>query len=301
MSTLISLLTFALVASAQPITPKRVFFHRDQVESWRSCYVPPLDEALAFTRSPDFQGLAGVELSAPLRTDSDNQIVIQYKNPTGSGADVVRRLPPCPFSYADQTDIVDCRVTVISDRYQSPVECLSEQAIQLHHQLLTHDPRLRHLNCDAMVLNPIQNSWTQPFRRSDLKVMSYLHSQNQSVSPRTARGLVNEGGSHLPYQWWSAWLAFNFMEDLLQNETCDASVDEVTLTTSQSFWKNQTWCPWGLRVVALTCNEATDFDVTEKISIPLNPHAVEVQNFCANEPQPAARESESLNCPTRIN
>jgi hypothetical protein len=295
------LITSTLITSAQPITPKRVFFHRDQPESWRSCYVPPLDEALAFTRGPDFQSLASVVLSALPRTDQENQIVIQYQNPTGSGADVVRRLPPCPFSYADQTEVIECQVSVINNRYQPPVEYLSEQAISLHRQLRSHDPSLLHIDCDAMVLNPIRNRWTQQFRRSDVKIMSYLRSQNHPVSPRTARGLVTEGGSLLPHQWWSAQLAFNFMEDLLQNEGCDASVDEITLVTSRSHWSNQAWCPWGLRVIELTCHDATDFDDSQLIAVPLSPRAGEIQNFCANENKPAARESELMNCPTRSN
>ena len=232
---------------------EEIFFDRDSEQVLRNCYSVTPERALEIALQPSFATQHSIVMTASPVLDQ-GRVLIFFQDPGDPTQSKKREIQACPFSWADQSELVQCEIEVQSLPPSEPVSYLTPNylSVNLGWTRLGIEPLL---NCELGEARLIRNAWKQPLRRSLLKTLEYLSERREPWIPSSAIGLIVEGGSRFYHQPWSTQLDLNFSITRLQMEMCDAAVDEISAPENWSHWVGKTWCPWGIEVVRVQCSD----------------------------------------------
>ena len=260
-----------------------VYFQRDDAKPWQNCYAVAAPDALRSIESRDFKGASLIDIEG-VRLDGET-IRVTHRDPRG----VVREIAfeRCPFEEADRRRLITCEVTVQTAQAAGRVAHLGHLP-EIEARWRRKDPRARVIDCRAGVVRPVRNSWRQGFTLADYKLIRLIDARRSPLVPMTAFGTVARGAGTNALQDWHATVGFEFMENRMQPEICDASVEELSLTENLDSWlaaRNGAWCPWGLEIVALSCDGLPPIrSAAAPSSAPLDPASPEVAAHCRATP-----------------
>lgn len=244
----------ALLLLALALAPRAraagIYFQRDDAKPWQNCYAIPLEDALRRVRARDFKGAGLISIE---RVALEGETIhVSHRDGRGVLQDIALRR--CPFAEEDRRRPLRCEVTVQTARSgkAAPLELLA----RIEALWRAQDPGARVIDCRAGTARSVRNSWEQDFTLADYKLIGRINELRLPLVPMTAFGTVSKGAGTNRLQGWRAAVGFEFMENRMQPEICDASVEELSIPGNLDSWvktRNGGWCPWGLEIVSLSC------------------------------------------------
>mgnify|MGYP001599440852 CR=1 FL=1 len=257
-----------------------VYFQRDDPKPWQNCYTLAPQDAFARIKAGNFKGAGLLQISA-IRLDGE---VVRVSHLDYSGASREIAFGRCPFEETDKKILLSCDVTVQNVRPTGQIDDFSYlQRIETEWRKLDQNARV--IDCRAGVAYPVRNSWAQTFTLADYKLIRHINNLGLPLVPSTSFGTVSRGTGLNRLQNWRATVGFQFMENRMQPEICDASVEELSIPENLESWvktRNGAWCPWGLEVVSLSCQGLPRVESsTAHSSISLPHGAPEIDAHCA--------------------
>lgn len=260
-----------------------VYFQRDDAKPWQNCYAVEPRDALRSIEARDFKGASLIDIER-VRLDGAT-IRVSHRDAHGALREIA--FERCPFDEADRRAVINCEVTVQTARPSGKISHLGHLP-EIEARWRRTDPRARVIDCRAGIVHPVRNSWRQGFTRADYKLIRRINELRAPLVPMTAFGAVAKGAGSNPLQAWRATVGFEFMENRMQPEICDASVEELSLTENLDSWlsvRNGAWCPWGLEIVVLTCDGLPPvLSAAASSSASLDPASPEVEAHCGSKP-----------------
>lgn len=260
-----------------------IYFQRDDAKPWQNCYALTPQDALRSIETRDFKGASLIDIER-VRLDGET-IRVSHRDSRGAVREIV--FNRCPFDEADRRNRISCEVTVQTAQASGRISHLGHLP-EIEARWRRKDPNARVIDCRAGVVRPVRNAWRQGFTLADYKLIRRINELRAPLVPMTSFGTVakDAGGNRL--QEWRATVGFEFMENRMQPEICDASVEELSLTENLDSWlsvRSGAWCPWGLEIVALSCDGLPLIESAAAPSrVPLDPSSPEVAAHCGNKP-----------------
>lgn len=268
----------ATTGAAAPADEAGIYFQRDDARPWQNCYSIPQQEALLRARAGRFKDAGLIALLGA--EASGERIVVSHGDPARPQSLVLER---CPFTENERSVQLQCEVTVQTMRHRGELDSLSHYP-EIEKEWRRKDPSVSLIDCRDGSVSPVRNVWRQTFALADYKLIARINAQGHRLIARTALGRISEGGSLHPHQGWSAAMGFNFMENRMQMEICDAAVEEISVPRFRQLWlntRNGGWCPWGLEIVSLSCPGQARVDGSTSFSrLRLNTVEPEVRSYC---------------------
>lgn len=277
-----ALLILALLPAPRALAAG-IYFQRDDAKPWQNCYAVETQEALRRIEARDFKGASLIDIRG-VRLDGET-IRVQHRDARGLAQEVA--FGKCPFDEADRKKTITCEVVVQTARTAAKIAHLGHLG-EIETRWRRKDPRASVIDCRAGVVYPVRNSWRQSFRLADYKLIRRIAEMGAPLVPMTAFGTAAKGAGTNPLQEWRATLGFEFMEHRMQPEICDASVEELSLTENLDSWvsaRSGSWCPWGIEIVALSCDGLPPVESAAAPSrVPLDAASPEVAAYCGGKP-----------------
>ncbi len=256
-----------------------IYFQRDDPKPWQNCYSIPARDALRSIEARDFKGASLIDI-VNVRLDGET-IRVSHRDLRGGVREIA--FEKCPFDESDRRALINCEVTVQTLQTSARIAHLG-QLPAIEARWRTKDPAARVIDCRAGVARPVRNSWRQGFTLADYKLIGRINGLRSPLVAMTAFGTVTKGAGTNPLQDWRATVGFEFMENRMQPEICDASVEELSLPENLDSWvsaRNGGWCPWGLEIVALSCDGLPPVEsAAAPSSVPLDRASAEVAAHC---------------------
>ena len=240
---MIGFAAFMLIAApvaAAPAEEAGIYFQRDDARPWQNCYSIPRQEALLRARAGRFKGAGLITVLGA--EASGERIIISHGEPARPQSIVLER---CPFMENERSVQLQCEVTVQTMRRADALDSLGHYP-EIEKEWKRKDPSVSLIDCRDGSARPVRNIWRQVFTLADYKLIASMNARGHRLVPRTASGRISEGGSLHPNQGWSAALGFEFMENRMQMEICDAAVEELSVPRFRQLWLNTRsggWCP----------------------------------------------------------
>lgn len=260
-----------------------IYFQRDDAKPWQNCYAVEPRDALRSIEARDFKGASLIDIQR-VRLDGAT-IRVSHRDSRGITREIV--FDRCLFDEADRGRVINCEVTVQTAQASGKISHLGHLP-EIEARWRRKDPHARVIDCRAGVVHPVRNSWRQGFTLADYKLIRRINELRAPLVPMTAFGTVVKGAGSNRLQDWRATVGFEFMENRMQPEICDASVEELSLTENRDSWlsvRNGAWCPWGLEIVALSCDGLPPIGSAAAPSrAPLDPASPEVAAHCGAKP-----------------
>lgn len=278
-----SLLLLASLFCGQGALAAGVYFQRDDPKPWQNCYSIATQDALRSIETRAFKGAELLDIEG-VRLDG---ATIRVRHRDGRGGVKEIAFERCPFDEADRRPLITCEVTVQSLQTAGKIAHLGHLP-EIQALWRRKDPRARVIDCRAGDVRTVRNSWRQSFTLADYKLISRINQLKSPLVPMTAFGTVTRGAGTNRLQDWRATVGFEFMQNRMQPEICDASVEELSIPKNLDSWvsvRNGGWCPWGLEIVALSCDGLPPIEsATAPTRVSLDPASPEVAAHCRAEP-----------------
>ena len=259
-----------------------IYFQRDDAKPWQNCYAVAPREALRAIEARAFKGAALIAIEG-VRLEGET---IRVSHRTAGGVREIA-FERCPFDETDRRRLINCEVTVQTAQAAGRIAHLGHLP-EIEARWRKKDPRARVIDCRAGVVHPVRNAWRQGFTVADYKLIRRINELRTPIVPMTAFGAVQKGAGANGLQDWRATVGFEFMENRMQPEICDASVEELSLSENLDSWlsaRNGAWCPWGLEIVALSCDGLPPVESAAAPStVALDPASPEVSAHCRATP-----------------
>ncbi|MDP3541014.1 MAG: hypothetical protein Q8T11_00945 [Elusimicrobiota bacterium] len=277
------LLLLASLLFGQNALAAGIYFQRDDAKPWQNCYAIAPQDALRSLVARDFKGAALIDIER-VRLEGET-IRVSHRDTRGITREIT--FEKCPFDEADRRRLITCEVTVQTAQAAGRIAHLGHLP-EIEARWRRKDPAARVIDCRAGIVRPVRNSWRQDFTLADYKLIRRINELRAPLVPMTAFGTVTKGAGTNRLQDWRATVGFEFMENRMQPEICDASVEELSLTENLDSWlgaRNGAWCPWGLEIVALSCDGLPLVESAAAPSrVPLDPASPEVAAYCGAKP-----------------
>lgn len=277
------LLVLAVLLWGRDASAAGVYFQRDDAKPWQNCYAVATRDALRSIEARDFKGASLIAIER-VRLDGDT-IRVSHRDAGGAVREIA--FARCPFDEPDRRRVITCEVTVQTAQAAGKIAHLGHLP-EIEARWRRKDPRARVIDCRAGVVHPVRNSWRQGFTAADYKLIRHINELGAPLVPMTAFGTVAKAAGENRLQDWRATVGFEFMENRMQPEICDASVEELSLPEYLDSWlsvRNGSWCPWGLEIVSLSCDGLPPVvSAAAPSSVPLDPASPEVAAYCRAKP-----------------
>lgn len=277
------LLLLASLICGRDVLAAGIYFQRDDAKPWQNCYALAPQDALRSIEARAFKGAALIDIER-VRLEGET-IRVSHRDPRGALQEIA--FERCPFDEADRRRLIACEVTVQTAQAADRISHLG-QLPEIEARWRRKDPRARVIDCRAGVVHPVRNAWRQDFTLADYKLIRRINELRAPLVPMTAFGTVAKGTGANALQDWRATVGFEFMENRMQPEICDASVEELSLAENLDSWlsvRNGAWCPWGLEIVALSCDGLPPVaSAAAPSSVPLDRASPEVAAHCRAKP-----------------
>ncbi len=250
------------------------FSHMDSLG--RNCYLGSTSEASARVQASDHANLSGLQTK-------DHIIIgdtIRFKVQIGTQAQISAYLKPCTFEFLDLFKVKKCDVTLISTAEQD-----DDALIAIDKYWRSENRPARLIDCSAKTYNRVINSWQQYVTTANVKLAELLISkQRPLLTIKATSGSVRLGGSLLPYQHWSGQVGIEFLDVGLSMELCDASIVQFSRpgeVETQISGLGGRWCPWGVEVKQLRCEDTAD--ILNEAAVIIQPLQMTeaIANYCS--------------------
>ena len=182
---------------------------------------------------------------------------------------------------------ISCEVTVQTARASGRIAHLGHLP-EIEARWRRNDPNARVIDCRAGVVHPVRNAWRQGFTVADYKPIRRINELRAPLVPMTAFGTVARTRAAIACRIGARRSASSSWRTACSPSICDASVEELSLTENLDSWlsvRNGAWCPWGLEIVALSCDGLPPIESAAAPSrVPLDPASPEVAAHCGRKP-----------------
>lgn len=249
--------------------------------SWHNCYAGDINQAIDILKKREFIGATDF-LSVESVKSVASDIELNATNIANQKVSI--SIKSCPFDAKDWDNQFTCRLTVQTKANTA----VDEYLLEVNKAWAILDPSSQNLiDCQNKSAKVIRNAWPQSFSMADIKTLKFMVSQGHDLNIK-AFGTVKKGGSLYPLQNWSGQLWFQiYYSGIEDNETYDASVDQLSVEKELDSWlilNEGRWSPWSVQISQLKCGEDLEIEnPLAKDEVSLSPFGEIVKSYCSKK------------------